>query len=259
MEDFKGQCKSCGSKNLQYRGTGIEKIESKLKKRFTDTEFLRIDSDFVKNNNELRAIRKILGAYGPLLILGTQKVLKNLVIRDLTSASIIDLDSLFQLPDFQINERVFQLMIQILSKIKNTYESKFLIQAFNIKNEVLEAFLDGEYEDFYKKEIKKRKNLRYPPYSSLINIIIAGRDDENVDRDIKALADKISGIKKPEFLMLGPAPAPFYRRNLVYRRHILIKTESVIMFNNNLKKILKDYRKNIKNKIIFDIDPVWIL
>ncbi len=258
-QDFTGQCENCGSTNMQYSGTGIEKIESKLKKRFTDTKFLRIDSDFVKNRDEGRAIRKILSADGPLLILGTQKVLKNSVIRDLTAASIIDFDSLFQLPDFQINERVFQLLIQVLSKIKNTYESKFLIQAFNIKNEVLGSFLDGEYEDFYKKEIKKRKNLQYPPYSSLINIIVAGRDDESVDRDIKALAGRISGIKKAEFLMLGPAPAPFYRRNLVYRRHILIKTGSVIRFNNNIKKILKDYRKNIENKIIFDIDPVWIL
>ena len=219
---------------------------------------MRIDSDFIKNKQEGREVREKLGTDGPLILLGTQKILKN-TVKDLTVASIINYDSLFQIPDFQINERVFQLLVQILSKIKNMDGSRFMIQAFDSKNEVLELFISGDYEDFYKKEIKRRKDLYYPPYSALINIIMSGKDDRSVREDIKLLADKISGLKEPEFLMLGPAPAPFHKRNLIYRWHIMVKTESVIMFNNNLRKILDDFSKNDENKIVFDIDPVWIL
>jgi primosomal protein N' (replication factor Y) len=257
-EDFTGQCSNCGSKNLQFRGTGIEKIESKLKKRFKGIAFLRVDSDFIRNKKESRAIQKTLSTEGSLLLLGTQKVLKY-TVKDLTAASIINYDSLFQIPDFQINERVFQLLVQILTKIKNMDGSRFMIQSFNSENEVLGSFILGDYEDFYKKEIKKRKDLYYPPYSNLINIVISGRNDESVSADVRALAHKISSINKPGFLMLGPAPAPFHKRNLIYRWHIMIKTESVIRFNTNLREILKDFRKNDENKIVFDIDPVWIL
>jgi primosomal protein N' (replication factor Y) len=257
-EDFTGQCRVCGSRNLQFRGTGIEKIESKLKKRFKDITVMRIDSDFIKNKQEGRKVRKKLVADGPLILLGTQKILKN-TVKGLTAASIINYDSLFQIPDFQINERVFQLLVQVLSKIINADGSRFIIQTFNSENEVLGSFISGDYEDFYKKEIKRRKDLYYPPYSGLINIIMSGKDDRSVRKDIKLLADKISGLSKPAFLMLGPAPAPFHKRNLMYRWHIMVKTGSVIMFNNNLRKILDDFSKNDENKIVFDIDPVWIL
>ena len=258
-EVFTGKCKACGSDNIQFRGTGIEKIESKLKARFKGTTVLRVDSDLIRDRRESRKIAEILKADGPLILLGTQKILKNRAIRDLTVASIVNYDSLFQLPDFQVNERVFQLMVEILSKMKNTDKSKFIIQAFKCKNEVLDSFVSGDYEDFYEKEIKKRQDLYYPPISNLINIIVSGRDNSSVRCDINLLAERVSKIKKPKFFILGPAPAPFHKINFLYRWHLLIKTESVMKFNLGLGNILKDFRKNDENKIIFDIDPVWIL
>ena len=50
QETYQEECPVCGSKEISLRGTGIEKIEKKLKQRFEDLPILRVDSDTVKKH-----------------------------------------------------------------------------------------------------------------------------------------------------------------------------------------------------------------
>jgi len=59
--------------------------------------------------------------------------------------------------------------------------------------------------------------------------------------------------------ILGPAPAPFHKINLFYRWHIIIKTKDVSYISGELAGILKGFKKFNENRIIVDVDPVWIL
>ena len=59
--------------------------------------------------------------------------------------------------------------------------------------------------------------------------------------------------------VLGPAPAPFYKINLFYRQHIMIKSKDIEGLSEKLAGILKKFKKFSENRIIVDVDPVWIL
>jgi primosomal protein N' (replication factor Y) len=59
--------------------------------------------------------------------------------------------------------------------------------------------------------------------------------------------------------ILGPAPAPFYKINLFYRWHMMVKTKDIYKFNSIFAEMLKVFKKFNENKIIVDVDPVWIL
>ncbi len=257
--DFTGFCSSCGSDDFSYLGTGIEKIEYKLKQRFKDIAIFRIDSDKLKNKSQLKEILASVNSAGPAILLGTQIIAKDMKIKDVTLVGIIDFDSLFNLPDYSINEKSCQIIIRLFSVLKNSADARFIIQAYNMKNPILKSFMLSDFNIFYEEEIKNRKELFYPPFSNLVNIIISGKDEDLVKSDINRLFLEIASKKSGDFILLGPSPAPFYRLNQHYRCHILVKTSKIMQFTIFLGKILAEFKKNEGNKIITDVDPVWIL
>jgi len=257
--DFTGICSSCGSDDFSYQGTGIEKIEYKLKQRFKDIAIFRIDSDKLKKKNELKEILTAINAAGPAILIGTQVIAKDMKIKDITLVAVIDFDSLFNLPDYSINEKACQILIRLSSVLKNNSEARFIIQAYNTDNFVLKSFMASDFNLFYEEEIKNRKELFYPPFSNLVNIIISGEDENLVKSDINRLFSMISNKINGDFLLLGPSPSPFYKLNQHYRWHILVKTPKIMQFAIFLGKILAGFKKSGRNKIITDIDPVWIL
>jgi primosomal protein N' (replication factor Y) (superfamily II helicase) len=257
--DFTGICSLCGSDEFSSPGTGIEKIEFKLKQRFKDISLFRIDSDKLKKKNEIKEVLALINSAGPAILLGTQIIAKDMKIKDVTLMGIIDFDSLFNLPDYSINEKACQILIKLSAVLKNSPDSNFIIQAYNTQNFILKSFIESDFNIFYEEEIKNRKELFYPPFSHLVNIIVSGKDENTVKSDINRLFSEISIKEKTDFLMLGPSQAPFYRLNQHYRWHILVKTEKILQFTIFLGKILAGFKKNESNKIITDVDPVWIL
>ncbi len=257
--DFTGTCFSCGSDDFSYLGTGIEKIEYKLKQRFKDVALFRIDSDKLKKKNGLKEILNSVNSAGAAILLGTQIIAKDMKIKDITLVGIIDFDSLFNLPDYSINEKACQILIRLSAVLKNDADSRFIIQAYNMQNFILKSFMASDFNIFYEEEIKNRKELFYPPFSHLVNIIVSGKDENLVKSDINRLFSAISSKETSDFLLLGPSQAPFYRLNQHYRWHILVKTKKIMQFTIFLGKILAGFKKNESNKIITDVDPVWIL
>jgi primosomal protein N' (replication factor Y) len=257
--DFTGSCSLCGSDEFSYLGTGIERIEFKLKQRFKDIALFRIDSDKLKKKNGLTEILTSVNSTGAAILLGTQIIAKDMKIKDITLMGIIDFDSLFNLPDYSINEKACQILIRLSAVLKNDADSRFIIQAYNTHNFILKSFMASDYNIFYEEEIKNRKELFYPPFSHLVNIIVSGKDENLVKSDINRLFSEINSKETSDFLLLGPSQAPFYRLNQHYRWHILVKTEKIMQFTIFLGKILAGFKKNESNKIITDVDPVWIL
>jgi primosomal protein N' (replication factor Y) len=257
--DFTGKCSLCGGDEFSYLGTGIEKIEYKLKQRFNDTVLFRIDSDKLKKKSALKETLVSVNSPGAAILLGTQIIAKDMKIKDVTLVGIIDFDSLFNLPDYSINEKACQILIRLSAVLKNDPDSTFIIQAYNTQNFILKSFVASDLNIFYDEEIKNRKELFYPPFSHLVNIIVSGKDENPVKSDIDRLFAEISRKDTSDFLLLGPSQAPFYRLNQHYRWHILVKTTKIMQFTIFLGKVLAGFKKNESNKIITDVDPVWIL
>jgi primosomal protein N' (replication factor Y) len=162
-----------------------------------------------------------------------------------------------------MNERIYQLITQVSGRTgRKEKEGRVIIQSFNPESTVIKNVLKNDYESFYREEIKNRMELNYPPFSNLINIIISGKNEVEVKNDINNLFKQLSEAVA-EFRdftsILGPAPAPFYKINLFYRWHIMVKTRDIDKFNSAFAGILKVFKKFSENKIIVDVDPVWIL
>ncbi|MBU2563225.1 MAG: primosomal protein N' [Actinobacteria bacterium] len=259
-QNYTGRCLVCGADNIFLYGTGIQRVQSKLQMRFKNTPILRMDSDItVKKKSHQEILSRFISPGGSILI-GTQMVAKGLDIEDVTLVGVINCDSMLGLPDYHMNERVYQLITQVSGRAgRKRKKGRVIIQTYNPESSVMKNILDSDYESFYRQELSNRKELCYPPFSNLINIIISGKEENKVKKDIKELFAEISKDIRTGSSILGPAPAPFYKINLFYRWHIIIKSKNIEYSNKILTKILKRFKKFDENKIIIDVDPVWIL
>ena len=259
-QDYTGKCQVCGGNNIFLYGTGIQRIQSKLKTRFKDTPILRMDSDITRKRKSHQEILKKFITPGRSILIGTQMIAKGLDIGDVTLVGVVNCDVMMGLPDYHMNERVYQLITQVSGRAgREKKKGKVVIQTYNPGSSVVKNILNMDYESFYKKELEDRKELRYPPFSNVVNIIISGKDEDRVKKDIKELFAEISKAIKIDGRVLGPAPAPFYKINLFYRWHMMIKSKDMEGMAEKLAAVLRRFKKSGENKIIVDVDPVWIL
>ncbi len=257
---YTGKCDKCGSNSMVLYGTGIQKVQSKLEERFKGVPVLRMDSDVtVKKKSHQEILNKFISPGGAIL-LGTQMIAKGLDIEDVTLVGVINSDSMMGLPDYHMNERVYQLITQVSGRAgRKSKKGKVIIQTYNPESMVMKNVLKNDYESFYKQELENRRELKYPPFSDLVNIIISGKSEEKVKKDIIELASRMKEAVGEGSYMLGPAQAPFSRINKFYRWHLMIKAEDWDTLNDRISEILKGFKKSNENKIIIDINPVWIL
>jgi primosomal protein N' (replication factor Y) len=259
-QDYTGKCQVCGGNNIFLYGTGIQRIQSKLKTRFKDTPVLRMDSDITRKRKSHQEILKKFITPGRSILIGTQMIAKGLDIGDVTLVGVVNCDVMMGLPDYHMNERVYQLITQVSGRAgREKKKGKVVIQTYNPGSSVVKNILNMDYESFYKKELEDRKELRYPPFSNVVNIIISGKNEDRVKKDIKELFAEISKAIRIDSRVLGPAPAPFYKINLFYRWHMMIKSQDMEVMAEKLAAVLRRFKKSGENKIIVDVDPVWIL
>jgi len=257
---FSKKCIKCGQDNIFLRGAGIQKVEKQLNLRFRDVPVIRMDSDATTSRKSHQKILSRFMSYSPAILLGTQMIAKGLDIEDVTLVGVINCDSMLELPDYHMYERAYQLICQVAGRAgRKTKKGRVLIQTYNPNHEVISCFMEGDYERFYAQELKNRKELSYPPFSNVINVIVSGKDEKKVNKDCQKFFTEAGKIIKIEDSLLGPAPSPFYRINRYYRWHFIIKTGQINRVIARLTKLVKSFRKDEENKIIVDVDPAWIL
>ena len=109
-----------------------------------------------------------------------------------------------------------------------------------------------DYESFYRQEIEHRRELNYPPFSQLVNLLISGIDEKKVIKVADDLAEFLN--RRIATGVLGPAPAILSRLRNEWRYQILIKNGMCDEIKETLGKVVvpSDVRVTI------DVDPLTV-
>lgn len=181
------KCVNCGSWKLTALGIGIEKVENKIRKVFPDITIYRLDKETAKTRKKASEIVSKFHSSPGSILLGTEMALFYIESK-LENVAIASLDSMFSVPDFRINERVFYL----IEKSRSLAQNVFLVQTRHAENSIFEKAIGGNLTDFYREEIGDREKFNYPPFKIFVKISLAGKKDA-VEKEVSALEKMFEG------------------------------------------------------------------
>lgn len=217
-------CPACGSSYIRQFGTGTEQVEEAVKEFFPEVSVARLDLDTVRTKGSIDKILKEFQKGKTRILVGTQLVAKGLDFANVGLVGIISADVTLNIPDFRSAERTFQLVTQAAGRAGRGDETgQVIIQTYSPDNYAVIAAAHQNYEEFYRQEVALRKQLGYPPFCDLYQLIVAGEKEDLVQRTSQELKDTLRARLGENASILGPGPAPMYLVNGVYRMQILMK------------------------------------
>lgn len=220
------KCKNCTGWNLVTLGVGIETIEKELKANFPNITVFKIDYDTVKNHKKAKEIALEFYKTPGAVLLGTEMAL--LYLDESVDYSLVaSIDSLFAIPDFRGNEKI----MNILLKIRQLTQKKFVVQTRSPHEPAFEYALKGNIADFYRSEIAEREQFAYPPFVTLIKITYQGKREEVLEE-----MKKLKAFLVPHTVQVFPAFIETVRGK--YVMHALIKADKQTWPDTELVKKL---------------------
>ncbi len=253
-------CPQCGSLDIGSSGFGTEYIEAETRAKFPNARVLRLDTDVLKNKDELLTSLEDFrqGKYD--ILLGTQMVAKGLNFPKLQLVGVILADAGLHMPDFRAGERTFSLITQVAGRAGRYFpDGKVIVQTYSPgKGPVLYA-CQNRIEDFYGSELAEREMLDFPPFSRLLRLVFRSFN-KALAAQTAADAVKILEEGAPRGMeIIGPAECPIEKINSSWRYQILLKGSSIIPLQTAARKLLFDYTHNQNVYIEYDVDPVSLL
>lgn len=248
-------CPNCNNKSLIQYGFGTKKVEEELRNIYPNAQIERMDRDNVSKKG---AHEKILNRFENKdidILIGTQMIAKGLDYPDVTLVGILNADAGLMHQDYNSAKMTFDLLMQASGRSGRSLDKgKVIIQAFNIEHYALKAVLNQDYQYFYNIEMNYRKKTSYPPYSHLVEIIIADMNQERLENSVKIIYEKVSNLSYKKY-------KPYDLGKLVkrYRYRILIQDKDLNSMLKDLNKLIyEDLNLSKLSSVKINVDPLYL-
>jgi primosomal protein N' (replication factor Y) (superfamily II helicase) len=249
-------CPACSSVTIARVGSGTQRVEAELAEMLAPLQVFRLDSDSAAGQDHGELLGRFEAAeYGVLV--GTQMVAKGHDFPDVTLSVILDADGALRLPDFRSEERTFALITQLAGRSgRGAAGGRVLVQALAIGAPSIRHAARHDSAGFLAEELERRRALRYPPFSHLIEIALGGDDEARVEGAAETVRELVGDRVSPDDELLGPAP--LFRLRRKHRRRLLVKTErrhdAVAAIRDAVARAVRD-RTLRQLSISVDVDP----
>lgn len=251
-------CPVCSGNRIRHFGAGTEKLEEELSRMFPEARVGRMDVDTTRTRGAHEAILERLESGQTDVLIGTQMVTKGLDFPGVTLVGVVAADIALNLPDFRAAERTFQLITQVSGRSgRGDDPGNVLVQTYNPDHYAVALACRNDYEGFYQKEITVRRELGFPPDSSLVSLVVWGSDQERVKAETIRLARLLTDRDPAQ--VLGPVPAPLPRLRGNWRWQILVRGRDINELVRRVKKALADRGSSSAASVTVDVNPQSLL
>ena len=246
-------CPECGSVELARIGAGTQRLEAELARRLPGLERIRLDADTAARPGALRESLERFASARSAALIGTQMVAKGHHFPGVEVAAVVDADAGLAFPDFRSEERTFQLVTQLAGRSGRDAPGKVLVQTFQPDATPFAFAVRHDVEGFLARELARREELFYPPFSHLVALVVSGPDPGDVSRALHELRSALAGSAAT---LLGPAPLPRLRGR--HRAQLLAKTHSPRAFASRAAAVLAKAAPAMRRDglaAVVDVDP----
>ncbi len=257
-------CPECGSKAIRSFGVGTQQVEEKTAELFPEARIERMDLDSIKKKGSMEAILARFQKGKVDILIGTQLVAKGLDFENVGLVGIISADVTLNVPDFRSAERTFQLVTQAAGRSGRGIETgEVVIQTYSPDHAAIISSAVHDYKGFYDQEIRLRKQIQYPPFCDLFQIILADEAEDKAAAMAQRCAVWLRKTAGETLAVMGPCAAPLNKAQGMYRYQILIKSpagkrKTTSDLLQRLKQVHSAEKEAIK-LLTMDINPYSFL
>ena len=254
-------CPECGGDRILSYGLGTEKLATEIEGLFPQARIARMDSDTTSTRGSHERILRALGRGEIDILVGTQMITKGHDFPDVTLVGVVSADTTLNMPDFRAAERTFQLLTQVSGRGgRGDSPGTVVIQTLNPGHYAIQRTRTHDFTGFYEDEIALRKDLAYPPFSRMINLLVSGTGKELVEKGAALLGQRAariaSGIDfKGRLSVIGPMEAPLAKVRGRYRWQLLVRGKQVRALHAYVRQLVEG--ADIPGcEIRVDVDPM---
>jgi primosomal protein N' (replication factor Y) len=202
------------------------------------------------------------------ILTGTQIISKGLDFPNVTLVGVINADIGLLNPDFRSTEKTFQILTQVSGRSgRSSKKGEVLIQTNHADYFVFKAVRTHDYQGFYEREVKMRRDLDYPPFSRIALIEVKSENINEASSTARDIFNFISTSDTKKYLKVFPPVQPLFSKlKDKHRFHIMIKSpKDKDPIGNYLASILRAARKHVsKSKshggfVTIDVDAVNLM
>lgn len=253
-------CPECGSKYVKFFGAGTQRVEEEVKKYFPKARVMRMDVDTTRNKDSHENIYNAFKSGEGDILIGTQMVSKGLDFKNVTLVGVLAADISLNIPDYRSSERTYQIITQVAGRAgRGEKKGKVVIQTYTPNSLSLQYAIENNYNDLYNEEIKVRKIMNYPPFSTIFLINSISKDEGKLKEFMNKVGESLRKLldSREDIQILGPVPCIITKLKDNYRWQIIIKGNLDNNLKLKIKDILYELNKSVYNeiRISMDINP----
>ena len=265
----KAMCHHCGHKStikqkcqktdfnceFQMYGPGVEKIFAELRQIFPDKVIKILSSDFLNKKEETINLLKDIENNKVNILVGTQLISKGFNFPNLNCIVVVDADFSGMGFDLRSTEKNIQLYNQLSGRAgRFSKKSLIIYQTFNPSDKTLSDILENNPEKFLEEESYLRKEKKLPPFSRLIAFIVESNNEKESFLEAQKIKKNLLLLKDIE--VMGPVTSPIFKIKNKYRTRLLLRSQSNVLVQKKISRILKNLNISKKIKLTVDVDPL---
>jgi len=157
--------------------------------------------------------------------------------------------------DLRSTEKNIQLYNQLSGRAgRFSKKSLIIYQTFNPSDKTLSDILENNPEKFLEEESYLRKEKKLPPFSRLIAFIVESNNEKESFLEAQKIKKNLLLLKDIE--VMGPVTSPIFKIKNKYRTRLLLKSQSNVLVQKKISRILKNLNISKKIKLTVDVDPL---
>ena len=216
-------CPECGFEQIQYFGSGTEKLESCARGIFSGARIGRMDSDLMRSAEDYEAVLDKFRRGKLDILIGTQMIAKGLHFPGVTLVGVINADLGLSMPDFRAQERTFQMLTQVAGRAGRGEKRGEVIFQTSRDSDVIKFASELDFDGFSNFDLEFREMLNYPPFSRLIAIVFKGENESQVASFSEEFAARLAPYQHDKIRITPPSPAPIEKIRNQYRYMMIIR------------------------------------
>jgi primosomal protein N' (replication factor Y) len=222
----------------------------------------RMDRDTVRGRDDFERVLNQLHSGEIDLLVGTQMIAKGHDIHGVTLVGVVGADFALGFPDFRAAERTFQLLTQVSGRAgRGQTPGTVVLQTWFPEHYAIQFAATHDYAGFYDKELRFRRWMHYPPFTSVATVLVRNEKLELAMRWAGQLGRWFERTKLEGVRVMGPAAAPLSRLKRDYRFHFVLKSASREKLHAALRGMLAHAgtEKIPRVNVVVDVDAVSMM